>query len=242
MSAFGGMSANWKRNLAQIREAKAAWAWVAALLAVHAAVTLAGGLRSMRDWYEVLGLSRAGFFSGRVWEILSYGFLHGSWWHVGLNALFLLLIGARIEHMAGRGVLTFTLISGILGGGMGHLLLGHGLLVGFSGACMAVLLLLTTLSPQSRMMPLPVSGRSLGCGLLIGETLLALINPGLGIPWLSGIGRIFEEQGLGSWFLLGHACHVGGGIAGWMMGRWILRPRVTIDRLRRDRARREAAE
>jgi membrane associated rhomboid family serine protease len=90
------------------------------------------------------------------------------------------------------------------------------------------------------MLPLLVSGRSLGFGILLAALLLALVNPQLGVPGFSEIGREVERNGLGSWFRMGHACHFGGGIAGWIYGRWILRPRVTLASLRRDRARREA--
>lgn len=240
MSASAGFLANLVGILRQIRRSRTCWAWLGGLFVVHAAIFLNGGVHASAVWYETLGLSRAGMLSGRFWAILSHGFLHGSWLHVGLNGLFLLVIGSRIEHIAGGRVLSLALLLGILGGGLGHLMAGHGLLVGFSGACMALLLLLTTLSPQSRMLPIPLSARSLALGLMIGETVLTLINPGLGLPGFSAIGRICEEQGLGSWFLLGHACHVGGGIAGWCLGRWILRPRVTLESLRRERARREA--
>jgi hypothetical protein len=41
---------------------------------------------------------------------------------------------------------------------------------------------------------------------------------------------------------MGHACHFGGGMAGWLFGRWLLRPRISLERLRRDRERREAKE
>jgi membrane associated rhomboid family serine protease len=45
----------------------------------------------------------------------------------------------------------------------------------------------------------------------------------------------------GSWiFEIGHACHLGGGLAGWLMGLWILRPRITLEELQKERARREA--
>jgi membrane associated rhomboid family serine protease len=37
---------------------------------------------------------------------------------------------------------------------------------------------------------------------------------------------------------MGHACHFGGALAGWLYGRWMLRQRVTLEKLRRDRARR----
>jgi membrane associated rhomboid family serine protease len=157
-----------------------------------------------------------------------------------MNALFVLLIGSRIEYVAGRAVMIRVMLAGVLGGAAGHLVLGSGLLVGLSGGCLALLLLLTTLSPQSKMFPLPVSGRSLGLGILLAELILALIDPALGLPGLSLLGRNLADHGMDSWFRMGHACHFGGGIAGWAFGRWMLRPRITLDRLRRDRARREA--
>jgi membrane associated rhomboid family serine protease len=194
----------------------------------------------------MLGLSREGVFSGRIWQVFSYGFLHGGWWHAGVNALFMLLIGSRIEYAAGRAAMTKAVIFGVIGGGIGHLVLAPGgggaLLVGLSGGCLGLLLLLTTLSPQSRMMPLPVSGKSLGLGILAAELILALIDPAAGLPGFSKLGEILAGHGLGGWFQIGHACHFGGGVAGWVLGRWLLRPRITLERLRRDRERQEARE
>jgi membrane associated rhomboid family serine protease len=90
------------------------------------------------------------------------------------------------------------------------------------------------------MFPLLVSGRSLGLGILVAAAFLALINPALGLPGFSVIGKLMVDHGMEDWFRMGHACHLGGGLAGWAYGRWLLRPRVTLDRLRRERARREA--
>lgn len=236
MTTSGRPLANAGHNLRLVMRSPAAWSVAAMVLILHAALAAAP---DSNRWYETLGLSREGFLTGKIWQVFSYGFLHGGWWHAGLNALFVLVIGSRIEHIAGRAVMLHVVAAGILGGGAGHLLLGAGLLVGMSGGCIALLLMLTTLSPQSRMMPLPVSGRSLGFGILLAALLLALVNPQLGAPGLSEIGREMERQGLGSWFQMGHACHFGGGLAGCIHGRWILRPRVTLARLRRDRARRE---
>jgi membrane associated rhomboid family serine protease len=53
---------------------------------------------------------------------------------------------------------------------------------------------------------------------------------------------MLQQHGMGAVFAMGHACHFGGGLAGWLYGRWLLRPRVTLERLRRDRKRREASE
>jgi membrane associated rhomboid family serine protease len=240
MNSSGGLFSNAGRNLRQLRHAPAAWMLFGIVIGIQIAVDVAGGVDAVAGWYECLGLSRSGVLSGKVWQLLSYGLMHGAWWHAGLNAGFVLLIGSRIEFIAGRSTLIGVTLAGILGGGIAHLGIGSGLLVGLSGGCIALLLCLTTLSPQSRMFPLPISGRSLGLGILLAELTLALIDPGLGLPGFSAIGEAAAAHGMGSWFQMGHACHFGGGLAGWICGRWILRPRVTLERLRRERARREA--
>jgi membrane associated rhomboid family serine protease len=249
MTSTGGPFSNVRQNLSQLRHSPVSWAWFAAILGIEALVAAVGGpdRQPAWSWYEWLGLSREGILSGKIWQLFTYGFLHGNWWHACLNALFLLLVGSRIEHMAGPEVLVKATLFGILGGGLGHLALAPGssgspLLVGLSGGCVGVLLLLTTLSPQSRMMPLPISGRSLGLGILIAELTLALINPALGIPGFSVVGNWLADHGMGGWFEIAHACHFGGGVAGWFYGRWLLRPRVSLRSLRRDRERREAKD
>ena len=234
------------RNLRRLGSSPATWAWVALILAIQGAGMLVAGpdQQPAWAWFARLGLNRDRFLDGQVWRVLSYGFLHGGGWHAGLNALFLLLIGSRIEFIAGPKILGEALIFGVLGGGLGHLLLAAGgatapLLVGFSGACMSLLLLLTTLSPQSRMWPFPVSGKSLGLGVIFSELILALIDPALGLPGFSSLGASLADLGLGGGFSLGHACHFGGGIAGWLLGRYLLRSPLNLQDLRRARSRGE---
>ncbi|MGL4401344.1 MAG: rhomboid family intramembrane serine protease [Luteolibacter sp.] len=249
MTSTGGPFSNVWQNLCLLRQTPVTWMWVVAILGIEALVVAVGGLDQQPawSWYEWLGLSREGILSGKIWQLVTYGFLHGDWWHTGLNAFFLLLIGSKIEHMAGPLVLVKATFLGILGGGLGHLALAPGapgspLLVGLSGGCIGLLILLTTLSPQSRMMPIPVSGRSLGLGILIAELILTLANPALGVPAFSTLGNALVDHGMGGWFKIAHACHLGGGVAGWMLGRWLLRPRVSLTILRRDRERREARD
>ena len=249
MTSHAGPFSNAARNLRQLGSSPACWTWVALVVGIQLLVTVVGGQdrQPARWWFETFGLSRQEVLAGKIWQIFSYGFLHGGWFHVGLNTLFLLLVGSRIEHMAGHSVMVKATICGVLGGGIGHLILAPSgpsapLLVGLSGGCVALLLLLTTLSPQSRMMPIPVSGKSLGLAILTMELLLALADPSRGLPGFSGLGNWLAGHGMGSWFHLGHACHFGGGLAGWLLGKWLLRPRITLKRLRRDRERREASE
>ena len=241
MHSSGGPFSNAARNLDQLRRSPLSWTWFGLVVGIQILVAIGGGVDRLAGYFETFGLSRTEFLTGKFWQPLTYGLLHGAWWHAGLNALFVLLIGSRIEYICGRAVLLKAILGGVILGGLVHLLLGSGLLVGLSGACMALLILLTTLSPQSRMFPLPISGKSLGLGILIAELALALIDPALGLPGFSSVGKLLVSNGMGSWFQMGHACHFGGGLAGWACGRWMLRPRVTLDRLRRDRARREAA-
>jgi membrane associated rhomboid family serine protease len=240
MNAPVGPFPDLRRNLSVILHAPASWAWALALIVIQIVVESVGD-DAFPSWlYGNFGLSRDGILAGKIWQLFSHGMLHGTWWHAVLNALLVLLVGSRIEHVAGPATMVKCTVFGILAGGLSHLVLGAGLLVGLSGGCFALLLLLTTLSPQSRMFPLPLSGRSLGGGLVLAALLLALMNPAAGIPGFSAAGQQMVKHGMGSWFEIGHACHFGGAVAGWIHGRWILRPRVTLDRLRRDRARRES--
>ena len=161
-----------KRIAESLRRAPASLACCVIVLGIHLLAVTAGQTTAPGTWYETFGLSRAGILSGNAWQLLSYGWLHGSWWHAGLNVLFVLAIGPRIEAIVGSLAMARTLLAGVLAGGLCHLLLGSGLLVGLSGGCVALLLLLTTLSPQSRMLPLLVSGKSLGLGIMAAELLL----------------------------------------------------------------------
>ncbi len=233
------------RNFSQLGQARLPWLMVMVLMLIQTWVEWCGGYQSVPWWYQTFGLTREDFLRGELWQVVSYSFLHGSWLHAVANAGCLLMLGTRIEHYLGSRTLFKILGIGVLGGAAGHLALAAGgenagPLVGSSAACFGLLILITTLSPESRMWPLPVSARNLGLGLLLSFAALAMMDPSLGVPGLSRAGEWISRRGLSSWWSIGHACHLGGGVAGWLYGRWLLRPRVTLDRLRRDRARREA--
>ena len=200
--------------------AHARWPWVAAavVVGIHGLVAWAGGPHQIAQWYLTLGLRRETVLNGEFWQVFTYAWLHGSWSHALLNALCLLVLGVTVERILGSSWFFKTLVAGILGGALGHLLLADGSatafpLVGISGACLALLLLITTLSPESRMFPLPVSGRSLGLGILLAALVFALTDPTLGLPGFASIGQALVARGLGPCFAIGHACHFGGGMA-----------------------------
>lgn len=230
-----------------VRTARVALAAAGVLTAIWLAVAATGGPGAVAPVYQTCGLSRAGMAGGRVWQLVTHGLLHAGWLHLGVNVLMLVLIGGRVEHILGRRAAAGILLAGVVAGGLCHLLLvpgtsGAGILVGVSGGAMAWLLALVTLSPESRMLwPLRISGRNLGLGLLLGSAILALSHPGLGVPGLARLGVLAEQTQTGLATTVGHACHLGGGLAGWLVARRILRrPRVTRASLMRERARAEA--
>lgn len=221
----------------------AVWWWIGAM--VVPGLWLSGGGWSEganERWFRLFGLSREGIFAGRIWEIGSYAFLHGGWFHLGLNAVFLWAVGLRIQHSTSGNLLSLALMGGIAAGGVFHLLFQPGLLVGISGGCTALLLLLCQLSPDSRMIPLGISAKNIGRGVLTAEGLLTLLHPESGVAGFSSAGKWIVAQGFSSLFQLGHACHFGGGLAGWAIGRWLLRQRISLATLRAQRARRELSD
>ena len=197
--------------------------WCVAVLLVTAwiAVAARGGPAACAGLYQVCGLRRSGVMEGKWWQVASHAVLHASTFHLLLNVVWLVLVGGKIEHILGSRTMLRIFAAGVIGGALGHLLLAPGgegtpILVGASGGAMALLLALTTLSPESRMWPLPVSGKNLGLGLLAGALALALVHPGLELPGLAALGRWFGRIGAGDVFQFGHACHFGGGLAGWL--------------------------
>lgn len=190
--------------------------------------------------YTQFGLSREGISSFALWQLVSYSLLHGSWVHLLMNILLLVAVGLRLQWMVGRRVLWRVLALGVVAGGVGHLLSSPDVLIGISGGMLALLLCHTTLSPESRwLMPVPISGKNLGRGLMLASLVLSLLTPGSGLPWLGTWGAWLVDAGLGEIFDISHGCHLGGAVAGWLCGRWMLRPRVSLASLQRDRARRE---
>lgn len=232
------------RSLQQLFHSRASWGVVAVLMLVQAGVATAGGYDGVPWFFERFGLYREGILEGRLWQPLTYALLHGNWLHATLNSLCLLMLGARLEHSLSASLFLKAVLVGVLGGAVGHLALSFGgneeaVLVGSSGAAIGLLILTTTLSPESRMFPIPISGRLLGLVFLFVSGLLALMDPQLRIPILSDGGRWLMREGFGSWWTISHACHFGGGLSGWLFGRWLLRPRVSLERLRAERAKRE---
>ena len=72
------------------------------------------GLQWVMDW---LALSQPGLMHGRVYQLITFQFLHGGVWHLLGNMIVLYFFGRAMEGMlGGRGMLKLYLASGTIGG------------------------------------------------------------------------------------------------------------------------------
>lgn len=222
------------------------------LLGCYVVTSFLGGYAANAELYYEVGLTRPGVLMGKVWQVGTYALLHGNWTHFLVNGLMIYLLGGKVVHILGGRMFLKIFWGGVLLGGGFHLVLQPALplglagevvnapLVGASAGAMALLLALTSLSPQSRMWPLPVSGRNLQWGILISAALLYLCTPGLRLPLFSQIGAWAVSHQLAEIFQMAHACHFGGGVWGLFVAHRLLGKPITLAGLQKDRAKRDA--
>jgi membrane associated rhomboid family serine protease len=147
---------------------------------------------------------------GWVWQLLSYAWIHSETLpiHIFFNLMMVWSLGAALEEeLGGRRFLTLYGV-GVLGAAVLWLSLDFApehVVGGASGAVFALLLGLAALDPQQ-----PV------------KALVFFV-----IPWRARIGVMAWStmtvelvlQLTGIWPEIAHAAHLGGGLAGWLLGR-----------------------
>ena len=72
------------------------------LIALFAVICFNGGIDPFMWLYADAGLSLSGLSNGRIWQLVTYGLLHGNWPHVVLNTLMLYCLGDRLQFLIGR--------------------------------------------------------------------------------------------------------------------------------------------
>jgi membrane associated rhomboid family serine protease len=161
--------------------------------------------------YHFFGLVPLGPIPGlRIWQPLTYIFLHGNIWHLLFNMLFLWMFGRELELVWGKTrFLNYFFLCGV-GAGLIEvvvklipMLWGHRPsdipTIGASGAIFGVLIANAILFPDRRiwLIPFPVSipMRPYVAAMAAIEFFLTLGSSGDGI---------------------GHLCHLGGILVGWL--------------------------
>ena len=146
------------------------------------------------------------------WQLLTYGFMHGSIAHLLFNMLALAMFGAPLEHVWGnRRFLTYFLTC-IVGAAVCQLLVGAWTMaqggeayptVGASGGIFGLLLAYGMLFPQQRVMllipPIPMKARTLVIVYGVAELLLGITGTMPGVA---------------------HFAHLGGMLFGWLLIRY----------------------
>jgi membrane associated rhomboid family serine protease len=156
-------------------------------------------------------------FQGKIWEFVTFQFLHGSIGHLLFNSIGLFFFGPWMERWWGsRNFLWFYLLCGIGGGAFFTLLTlagaipngMHSMLVGASAGIFGILIGVAIVAPNLRVMllipPIELSMRQLAIALLV----IAVGSIAL---------RLGGNEG-------GEAGHLGGAIAGFILMKfpWLL--------------------
>ncbi len=127
----------------------------------------------------------------QIWRLAAYMFLHGNPWHLLFNMLALWMFGVEIEQMWGtKRFLIFYALGGI-GAGLVSFLMWHAVIIGASGAVLALLTVYAFYFPHRRILmffifPVPVWVAV----IIIGAISLVMSGRSDGIAHLTHLGGI----------------------------------------------------
>lgn len=181
----------------------------------------AGGGTGWRVVSEGLGLApgiwRSWFPFVPVWQLVTYGFLHGGPGHILINLLFLYFLGTMLEGTIGSRRFAVFYFAAIVFAGVCQLTLGllrgeDATIIGASGGVLAVVVAMATLRPQQRMIFIVVP---------LTLKVFALIYVGLDV-----FNSIMDLKGANSG--VATFAHLGGALFGYVTVRtgWIWRDPV----------------
>ena len=194
---------------------------IKSLLIINAAVffleMLFGGLTiemmSFKTWMlrwfalmpiDGLPVGYGATFDFHIWQLITYQFMHGDFWHIFINMFMLWMFGRELEQFWGsKRFLIFYLICGA-GAGVVHLImsstLGHiNPAVGASGSIYGLFFGFIMLNPDKRLIVFPIfiplKAKWIGIGMVL----------------ISVIGGLLSNDGIA------HFAHLGGGLMGFLI-------------------------
>lgn len=137
------------------------------------------------------------------WQLITYQFLHGGFWHLFFNMFALWMFGSELDYMWGsRRFLTYYLLSGI-GGGILNLFVNNAPTIGASGAIMGVLVAYGMTFPDRPVMIFPLF-------IPIPAKIFVIIYAALDL--FSGLTA--TDSGVA------HFAHLGGALTGFLLLRY----------------------
>ena len=167
---------------------------------------LAVGVAGRENALLSLGALRTLGWSGAdAWRILTFSFLHLTWWHLASNAGALVWLGGIVERRMGSAVFAAIAAAGGLASGAAGMLLGRylpttGIMVGASGVVcglLAAALLLVFVSPRSA--PASDEDRRLQRPLLLALLAVAGVSLLPGVSLAGHLGGFVGGASMASW-------------------------------------------
>ena len=164
---------------------------------------------------DILSLSLSGLSSLKIWTLFTYQFIHGHLLHIAGNMVGLFFIGRILLQMVSPRQFMEIYFVGALFGGILQLLFNlatgqDGLIMGASGAVMAVLLALATLIPNQSLnfllffiLPVKMTMRQIATIVIILDVLGFLFS-------FVAAGDESESREM-----IAHFAHFGGMLTGW---------------------------
>jgi membrane associated rhomboid family serine protease len=211
------------------------------MVLMHVFVVLNGGIDANQILYvNWLGLKSDSLLEGKIWQLVSYSFLHGNWVHLFMNVVMIWLIGGRLMVILNQKKVALCMLLGSMVGGVFFvgfdLWSGQGaILVGSSGAAFALFILMACLSPKEKLILIPVRAKNMAVGVIAASLLLSLAHPGIDLPLFKSIAQSLEQMQMTAVFQVAHACHLGGGLAGLWISSRVMGKMISLDDLRKSR-------
>lgn len=156
--------------------------------------------------------------------LLTSLFIHGGWLHLGMNLVFLLLVGRMVEWVVGPAKLLAIFAIGGIVGGLAQVMVAPDSIypvIGASGAIAAVFACYATLFARRRANARQVLGINMSSEFL---TALWFAAVWIGLQLLTGVAFNNEGGGVAIW------AHIGGFVAGLILAQPLLaRRRSNLD-------------
>jgi membrane associated rhomboid family serine protease len=142
------------------------------------------------------GLGRVAF---EPWQLLTSGFLHGSFAHIALNMYGLFMFGSMVERAMGARRFALLYFASVLTGSLVQLLVvtmaldqGVAPTIGASGGVFGVMLAFAALFPHSRVMlvfpPIPMKAWVLVAGFAAIELMAGVFGTNQGVAHFAHLG------------------------------------------------------
>lgn len=145
-----------------------------------------------------IDLQQGGSIGFEIWQLVTYGFLHGGWDHLLFNMLALWMFGGAIENLFGSRPFAFYYLACVVGAAIAQLMVIHLITgdyyptLGASGGVFGLLLAFGMMFPHQRIMllfpPIPMPAWVFVTGYGLIELFLGVTGSQEGVAHFAHLG------------------------------------------------------